>query len=66
MDIKSEVQVDSSASGRKDPRRKYACLPNKKDLNTVICIFYDKVTKGGISTNILLVDLEMLKIVQNV
>lgn len=66
MDIKSEVQVDSSASGRKDPRRKYACLPNEKDLNTVICIFYDKVTKGGISTNILLVDLEMLKIVQNV
>ena len=48
MDIKSEVQVDSSASGRKDPRRKYACLPNEKDLNTVICIFYDKVTKGGI------------------
>ena len=31
-----------------------------------MCVFYDKVTKGGISTNILLVDLEMLKIVQNV
>lgn len=40
---------------------------NENELNTFICVFYDKVTKGGISTNnILLVDLEMLKIVRNV
>ena len=35
-------------SERKDPGWKCAWLPNEKDLNTIICIFCDKVTKGGI------------------
>ncbi|KAJ9697130.1 hypothetical protein PVL29_009062 [Vitis rotundifolia] len=48
MDNESETQVDSSASGRRDPGWKYARLINEKDLNTIICIFCDKVTKGGI------------------
>ncbi|RVW13610.1 hypothetical protein CK203_088822 [Vitis vinifera] len=48
MDNESETQVDSSASGRRDPRWKYDRLVNEKDLNTIICIFCDKVTKGGI------------------
>ena len=47
MDNESETQVDSSASGRRDPGWKYARLSNEKDLNT-ICIFCDKVTKWGI------------------
>ena len=33
---------------KKDPGWKYARLPNEQDLNTIICIFCDKVTKGGI------------------
>ena len=41
-DIKVEVDV---ASGRKDPRWKYARLLNEKDTSTLICIFCDKVTK---------------------
>ena len=45
MDNESETQVDSSASGRRDPGWKYAHLVNEKDLNTIICIFIDKVTK---------------------
>ena len=45
MDNESETQVDSSASGKKDPGQKYARLVNEKDLNTIICIFGDKVTK---------------------
>ena len=47
----NETQVGSIAtcgSERKDPRWKYAQLPNEQDLNTIICIFCDKVTKGGI------------------
>ena len=48
MDNESETQVDSSASGRRDPGQKYARLVNEKDLNTIMCIFCDKVTKGGI------------------
>ena len=48
MDNESETQVDSSASGRKDPGWKYVRLVNEKDLNTIICIFGDKVTKWGI------------------
>ena len=48
MDNVNETQVDSSVSGRRDPRWKYACLVNEKNLNTIICIFCDKVTKGGI------------------
>ena len=48
MDNESETQVDSSASGRKDPGWKYVRLVNEKDLNTIICIFCEKVTKGGI------------------
>ncbi|RVW19146.1 hypothetical protein CK203_095168 [Vitis vinifera] len=48
MDNESETQVDSSASGRRDPGWKYGRLVNEKDLNTIICIFCDKVTKGGI------------------
>ena len=48
MDNESETQVDFSASGIRDPRWKYARLVNEKDLNTIICIFYDKVTKWGI------------------
>ena len=39
MDNESETQVDSSASGRRDPGWKYARLVNEKDLNTVIYIF---------------------------
>ena len=45
MDNESETQVDSSASGRRDPGWKYGRLVNEKDLNTIICIFGDKVTK---------------------
>ena len=45
MDNESETQVDFSTSGRRDPRWKYARLINEKDLNTIICIFIDKVTK---------------------
>ena len=42
----NENQVGSTCgSKRKDPRRKYVQLPNEKDLNTIICIFCDKVTK---------------------
>ena len=47
----NETQVGSTAicgSERKDMGWKYAWLPNEKDLNTIICIFCDKVTKGGI------------------
>ncbi|KAJ9708969.1 hypothetical protein PVL29_000789 [Vitis rotundifolia] len=42
MENESETQVDSSASGRRDPGCKYARLINEKDLNTIICIFCDK------------------------
>ena len=42
MDNESETQMDSSASGRRDPGWKYARLVNEKDLNTIICIFCDK------------------------
>ena len=45
MDNESETQVNSSASGIRDLGWKYARLVNEKDLNTIICIFYDKVTK---------------------
>ena len=45
MDNESKTQADSSASGRKDPGWKYARLPNEKNLNTIICICCDKVTK---------------------
>ena len=48
MNNESETQVDSNASERRDPRWNYARLVNEKDLNTIICIFCDKVTKGGI------------------
>ncbi|RVW38640.1 hypothetical protein CK203_077543 [Vitis vinifera] len=48
MDNESETQVDSSASGRRDLGWKYGRLVNEKDLNTIICIFCEKVTKGGI------------------
>ena len=48
IDNESKNQVDFNASGRKDPRWKYTCLPNEKDFNTIICIFCYKVTKGGI------------------
>ena len=47
----NETQVGSTTtcgSEIKDPRWKYAWLPNEPDLNTIICIFCDKVTKGGI------------------
>ena len=47
----NETQVGSIAtcgSERKDPGWKYARLPNEQDLNTIICIFCGKVTKGGI------------------
>ena len=47
----NETQVGSIAtcgSERKDPGWKYARLPNEQDLNTIICICCDKVTKGGI------------------
>ncbi|RVW25080.1 hypothetical protein CK203_115992 [Vitis vinifera] len=47
MDNESElkwtlVQVEEEIRG------KYGRLVNEKDLNTIICIFCDKVTKGGI------------------
>ena len=45
MDNESDTQVDSSASVRRDPRCKYARWPNEKDLNTIISIFCDKITK---------------------
>ena len=45
MDNESGAQVDSSGSGRKNLKWKYARLLNEKDLNTLICIFCDKVTK---------------------
>ena len=48
MDNESEAQVDSSGSGRKNLKWKYARLLNEKDLNTLICIFCDKVTKWSI------------------
>ena len=44
----NETQVGSTTtcgSEIKDPEWKYARLPNEQDLNTLICIFYDKVTK---------------------
>ena len=48
----NETQVGGSTatceSERKYPGWKYARLTNVKDLNTIICIFCDKVTKGGI------------------
>ena len=47
----NETQVGSAAtcgSERKDPGWKYAQLPNEQDLDIIICIFCDKVTKGGI------------------
>ena len=50
-DNENETQVGSTTtcgSERKDPGWKYARLPHEKDLNTIICIFCDKVTKGGI------------------
>ena len=50
-DNENETQVGSTTtcgSERKDPGWKYARLPNEQDLNTIICIFCDKVTKGGI------------------
>ena len=49
--IENETQVGSTTtcgSERKDRGWKYARLPNEQDLNTIICIFCDKVTKGGI------------------
>ena len=52
MDNESKTQADSSASGRKDPGWKYARLPNEKNLNTIICICCDKVTKWGIYKHI--------------
>ena len=48
MDNESETQVNSSASGRRNLRWKYAHWVNEKDLNTIIYIFCDKVTKWGI------------------
>ena len=54
MSMKMRLKLGSIAtcgSERKDPRWKYAQLPNEKDLNTIICIFCDKVTKGGIYTH---------------
>ena len=48
MDKEIEVEV-KAASGRKDPRWKYAHLLNEiKDTSTLNCIFCDKVTKGSI------------------
>ena len=47
----NETQVGSTAtcgSERKDPGWKYVRLRNEKYSNTIICIFCDKVTKGGI------------------
>ena len=47
----NETQVGfttTCGSERKDPRWKYTRLPNEKYLNTIIGIFCDKVTKGGI------------------
>ena len=45
----NETQVGSTCgSERKDLGWKYAWLPNETDLNTIICIFCEKVTKGGI------------------
>ena len=47
----NETQVGSTTaceSERKDPGWKYIGLPNEKDFNTIIYIFCDKVTKGGI------------------
>ena len=47
----NETQVGSTTtcgSERKDPRWKYARLPNEQDLNAIIYIFCDKVTKGDI------------------
>ena len=47
----NETQVGSTTtcgSERKDSGWKYSRLPNEQDLNTIICIFCDKVTKGGI------------------
>ena len=48
---KNQAQVGSTTtcgSERKDPGWKYARFPNEQDLNTIICIFCDKVTKGSI------------------
>ena len=47
MDKEIEVEVEV-ASGRKDPRWKYGRLLNEKDTSMLICIFCNKVTKGGI------------------
>ena len=46
-----ETEVGSIAtcgSERKDSEWKYTRLPNEQDLITIICIFCDKVIKGGI------------------
>ena len=49
MDNESETQVGSiEGSKRKDLGWKYARLHNETNLNTITCIFCDKVTKGGI------------------
>ena len=47
MRLKLDLQL-TCGSERKDLGWKYSLLPNEKDLNTIICIFCDKVTKGGI------------------
>ena len=67
MDKEIEVEVEA-ASGRKYPGWKYACLLNEKDTNTLICIFCDKVTKGGIyrQKQHLVGGLEIRKSVQDV
>ena len=56
MDNESETQVDFSGRERKAPERRYVRLHNEKDLNTIVCIFCDKVTReASIDTsNILL------------
>ena len=43
-----DEQSKSSSSGRQISRWKYTNLQNGKDLNTLIYIFWGKVTKQGI------------------
>ena len=47
MDKEIEVEVEP-VSGTKYPGWKYAGLLNEKDTSMLICIFCEKVIKGGI------------------
>ena len=48
MDNENETQVDSNTSGKRDPKWKYARLPNENIWTPSYEFFCDKVTKWSI------------------